>query len=76
MIALTSKQCAMIDPTTNARGTQTFDLPTHLAKEKGPDRARRDNYTSLLIGIWAMKTYFEMINAKAEVLDESFCAMV
>lgn len=76
MIALTSKQCAMITPTTNARGTQTFDLPSHLSKEKGPDRARRDNYTSLLIGIWAMKTYFEMINAQAEVLEESFCAMV
>jgi hypothetical protein len=76
MIALTCKQCAMIDPSTNARGTQTFDLPTHLAKEKGPDRARRDNYTSLLIGIWAMKTYFEMANAKEEVLEESFCAMV
>jgi hypothetical protein len=66
MIALTRKECAMIDPTTNARGTQTFDLPPHLAKEKGPDRARRDNYTSFLIGIWAMKTYFEMINAQEE----------
>lgn len=60
MIDVTKKECALIEVSSNARGTQTFDLPSHLNNEKGAERARRDNYTSLLLATWMMKTWFEM----------------
>ena len=33
--------------TTTSRGTQSFDLPSHLRKSTSVNRARKDNYTTL-----------------------------
>jgi hypothetical protein len=65
-IALTKKECAMIEVKSNNRGTQSFDLPLHLLREKGEARARRDNYTSLLLAVWGMKLYYEMASIPEE----------
>ena len=74
-ISLTRKQCAMIEVRSNPRGTQTFDLPLQISREQGENRARRDNYTSLLIGMWATKSYFEftqLANERAQTFVPFF----
>jgi hypothetical protein len=70
-IKLTKKECAMIEVRSNPRGTQTFDFPIHISREQGAERARRDNYTALLIGTWAVKSYYEF-NELAEEQHETF----
>jgi hypothetical protein len=60
------KQCALVEVKTTARGTQTFDLPQHLKRNNSATRARKDNYTALLLANWAVKCYFDMRNYKLE----------
>lgn len=66
VIYQTKKQCALIEVVTTAKGTQTFDLPSHLKRDSTEKRARKDNYTALLLGAWATKLYFEMNDFKPE----------
>jgi hypothetical protein len=58
------RQCALVEVKTTARGTQTFDLPQHLKRNTSANRARKDNYTALLLVNWATKCYFDMQNYK------------
>jgi len=58
------RQCALVEVKTTARGTQTFDLPQHLKRNTSAGRARKDNYTALLLANWATKCYFDMQNYK------------
>tara|TARA_R100000808_G_C2154735_1_gene165984 strand:- start:2512 stop:4338 length:1827 start_codon:yes stop_codon:yes gene_type:complete len=58
------KQCALVEVKTTARGTQTFDLPQHLKRNTSANRARKDNYTGLLLANWGVKCYFDMQNYK------------
>tara|TARA_Y100000593_G_C4311526_1_gene338622 strand:+ start:88 stop:1914 length:1827 start_codon:yes stop_codon:yes gene_type:complete len=67
------KQCALVEVKTTARGTQTFDLPQHLKRNTSANRARKDNYTGLLLANWATKCYFDMKNYK---LDEGSATFV
>ncbi|MAF42584.1 MAG: hypothetical protein CMI54_00250 [Parcubacteria group bacterium] len=67
------KQCALVEVKTTARGTQTFDLPQHLKRNTSAHRARKDNYTALLLANWAVKCYFDMQNYK---LDEGTATFV
>lgn len=64
IIYQTKKQCALIEITSTAKGTQTFDLPQHLKRDVTEKRARKDNYTTLLLGNWAVKLYYEMQDLK------------
>jgi len=66
LIHQTKKQCALIEVKSTAKGTQTFDLPLHLKKSESINRARRDNYTTLMLGNWAIKCYYDMMNAPKE----------
>ena len=66
LIYQTKKQCALIEVKSTARGTQTFDLPLHLKRSTSAHRARRDNYTALLLGNWAVKCYYDMMAAPKE----------
>lgn len=66
LIELTKKECAMIEVSISPGGGQTFDLPAHLRRDKSPTRARKDNYSSLLLANWAMKCYFAMQAAPKE----------
>jgi hypothetical protein len=60
----TKKQCALIEVKSTARGTQTFDLPLHLKKSTSATKARKDNYTTLMLGNWATKGYFDMMDTE------------
>jgi hypothetical protein len=62
MIDLTKAECALIQPSTSATGTQTFDLPTNLKGQKGADRARKDSYSALILANWMMTVYYDMMD--------------
>lgn len=57
LIILTKKECALVEPKTTPNGLMTFDLPMHLKKSKKRDRARKDCYTCLILGNWAIKVF-------------------
>ena len=60
MMDLIKVQCALVQITTSAQGTQSFDLPPTLRKQKGADKARKDSYSALVLGNWMMNTYYDM----------------
>lgn len=66
IIYQTKRQCALIEVRSSAKGVQTFDLPQHLKRDTSPNRARRDNYTTLMLGNWAIKVYFDLMYSKVE----------
>lgn len=58
---LTKRQIASIEPrVSETNGTMQFVLPKELKARKGKNRARRDLYTAVLIGSWAVKAYNDM----------------
>lgn len=63
MIKLTKTQTSNIEVATNPQGSQTFRLPPHMAKIKGPNKPRKDNYSALVLGNWMAKIYFDSKNA-------------
>ena len=62
----TKKQCSLIEVKTTSKGTQSFDLPQHLRRSTSPNKARKDNYTTLMLGNWAVKRYYDMMNIEEE----------
>jgi hypothetical protein len=58
----TKEQCANIEVTTTSRGTQSFDLPYHLKRSTSINRARKDNYTTLMLSNWGLKIYFDIVD--------------
>lgn len=57
----TKKQTALIDVILdNTTGHQSFGLPKNLTKSQGKDKIRKDNYTTLLLGVWLNKIYFDI----------------
>ena len=72
LIYQTKKQCSLIEVKSTARGTQTFDLPQHLKRSTSSNRARRDNYTTLMMGNWAVKAYYDLKNLKIDEVNLTF----
>lgn len=68
----TKKECSLIEVKTNPQGNQTFDLPLKLKKSTSPNRARRDRYTALLLGNWAVRSYFDIKNTNTNVQTNTF----
>lgn len=66
------RQCALIEVKTTARGNQTFDLPQHLKRSTSSNRARKDNYTTLMLGVWATKCYFEIMEFQVDTQTNTF----
>jgi len=66
LVYQTKKQCALVEVKTTAKGTQTFDLPQHLKRSTSPSRARKDNYTTLMLSNWALKCFFDIKSYKNE----------
>ena len=62
----TKKQCSLIEVKSTSKGTQSFDLPQHLRRSTSPNKARKDNYTTLMLGNWAVKRYYDMMNTSVE----------
>ena len=64
LIYHTKRQCALVEVKSTAKGTQTFDLPQHLKRSTSATRARKDNYTTLMLANWALKCYLDMQNTE------------
>jgi hypothetical protein len=55
------KQLSLIEVGTSAIGKLTFDLPHNLKRDSNPKRARKDNYTTLLLGVEAAQAYLNIM---------------
>jgi hypothetical protein len=55
-----------------AKGTQTFDLPQHLKRSTSAHRARKDNYTTLMLANWGLKSYNESLNLNENEINFTF----
>lgn len=68
----TKKQCTLVEHSSTARGTQSFDLPQHLKRSSSANKARKDNYSALLLVNWGLKCYYDMMNAPIEDISSTF----
>ena len=75
MMNLVKTQCSLIQITTSASGTQNFDLPPSLKRQTGPEKARKDSYSALVLGNWMVKLYYDMMNAKVDNVNYTFTPM-
>jgi hypothetical protein len=75
MMNLIKTQCALIQITTSAAGTQNFDLPSNLKRQTGPEKARKDSYSALVLGNWMVKLYYDMMNIQVENVNYTFTPM-
>ncbi len=71
----TKAECALIQIKTTAHGTQTFDLPDNLKRQTGPEKARKDSYSALVLGNWMIKIYYDMMNAEQSNVQATFTPM-
>ena len=69
LIYQTKKQCALVEFSTTSRGNQSFELPQHLKRSNSPKRARKDNYTALVLCNWLVKCYFDIIKVPEKKND-------
>ena len=75
MMDLIKVQCALIQITTSIQGTQSFDLPPSLRKQKGADKARKDSYSALVLGNWFMNVYYDMNSEDIQNVKSTFTPM-
>lgn len=66
LIYQVKKQCSLIEVGSSPLGKQTFDLPASLKRNKSPNRARRDNYTALLLLCEGLQAYFSIMRQPAQ----------
>ena len=71
IVELTKAECANIEVIANPQGSQSFNLPQNLRRQKGPHRARKDSYSALVLGNWFAKVYFDAENSSPEEKVES-----
>lgn len=64
IIELTKSECANIEVISNPQGSQSFQLPQNFRRQKGPNRARKDSYSALVLGNWFLKIYFDAMNTE------------
>ena len=72
MMDLIKVQCALIQITTSLQGTQSFDLPPNLRKQKGADKARKDSYSALVLGNWMMNVFYDMEENEGVTAQNTF----
>ncbi len=72
MIEMIKVQCALIQVVSSAQGTQSFDLPLNLKKQRGANKARKDSYSALVLGNWMMSTYYDMMTAPVDNIQTTF----
>ena len=71
----TKAECSLIQIKTTSQGTQTFDLPDNLRRQTGPEKARKDSYSALILGNWMIKIYYDMQHMEEENIQASFTPM-
>jgi len=72
LIYNTKKQCSLVEFTTTSRGSVNFDLPQHLRRSNSPNRARKDNYTTLMLAKWASKCYNDLMTIENKPIPTGF----
>tara|TARA_Y100001972_G_scaffold57401_1_gene70544 strand:+ start:1435 stop:3300 length:1866 start_codon:yes stop_codon:yes gene_type:complete len=75
MMDLIKVQCALIQVTTSVQGTQSFDLPPNLRKQKGADKARKDSYSALVLANWMMNVFYDMEAFEGNYGQQTFTPM-
>jgi hypothetical protein len=75
MMDLIKVQCALVQITTSAQGTQSFDLPRNLRKQSGADKARKDSYSALVLGNWMINIFYDMESDDISSTQETFTPM-
>lgn len=65
-IKMIKTQCAMIEVSSTPQGTQTFDLPLNLKRQRGANKARKDSYSALVLGNWGLQIYRDMMATPKE----------
>ena len=68
----TKKQCSLVEFTTTSRGSVNFDLPQHLKRSNSPNRARKDNYTALMLAKWGSKCYNDIMTTENKIVATGF----
>jgi hypothetical protein len=68
----TKKQCSLVEFTTTSRGSVNFDLPQHLKRSNSPNRARKDNYTALMLAKWGSKCYNDIMTTENKIVAAGF----
>lgn len=68
----TKKQCSLVEFTTSSRGSVNFDLPQHLKRSNSPNRARKDNYTALMLAKWGSKCYNDIMTTENKIVASGF----
>lgn len=72
MIPQVKKQCSLIEIRTSPTGGQIFDLPQTLKRNTSSNRARKDNYTALLLGVEGMKAYIDLMHQPPKEAKKMF----
>jgi hypothetical protein len=62
MIDYTKAECALIEINTSNQGTASFNLPPELRRQTGPNKARKDSYSALILANWMIKVYYDSYN--------------
>lgn len=68
----TKKECAIVELKISNQGNYSFRLPVNLAKDKTKGRTRKDSYTTLLLGAWGNKCYYDMMRQVATPIENTF----
>lgn len=68
----TKSQLALIEVKATVTGTLQYDLPSEIRNQKSVNRPRKDNYTCLLLGIWGMKIYFDLMFTQTKENNDVF----
>ncbi len=76
LINLTKDEAALIEVKSTVTGAQSFSLPVHLARDNSKDRVRKDSYTSLMLGCWAIKIYNDFFYVKQDKVQATFTPFV
>jgi intein/homing endonuclease len=72
MIQATKAQCALIVPCQTSNGNQTFNLPPEMRRQSGANKARKDSYSSLILGNWMAEILFEMEDVSYTPVQSTF----
>ena len=75
MMDLIKVQCALVQITTSLQGTQSFDLPPNLRRQKGADKARKDSYSALVLANWMMNVFYDMETHEGAAPQSTFTPM-
>lgn len=65
-------QCAIIEADSTNLGKLTFDIPSSLKRDTSRKRARKDNYTALLLGIEGVQAYLNIMKAPKQEKQSTF----